>query len=83
MVTIAIQGGRADRLRPGDIVGALTTGVGLLATDLGQISITDRISFVAVTAATAARALAGLQDGKIKARRFRCYLVHPPGARHR
>ena len=83
MVTIAIQGGRADRLRPGDIVGALTTGVGLLATDLGQISITDRISFVAVSAATAARALAGLQDGKIKARRFRCYLVHPPGARHR
>jgi ATP-independent RNA helicase DbpA len=75
MTTIAIQGGRSDRLRPGDIVGALTTGVGLAATDIGVITITDRISFVAVAAAHAARALAGLRDGRIKNKRFRSYLV--------
>ena len=79
MVTIAIQGGRQDRLRPGDIVGALTTGVGLAGTDIGQIAVNDRISFVAVAAPVAKRALDGLAAGRIKAKRFRAYLVKPPG----
>ncbi len=78
MVTIAIQGGRHDRLRPGDIVGALTTGVGIAGTDIGQIAVNDRISFVAVVAAVASRALEGLGAGKIKNKRFRSYLVKPP-----
>jgi ATP-independent RNA helicase DbpA len=78
MTTIAIQGGRSDRLRPGDIVGALTTGVGLAAADIGVITITDRISFVAVAAAHATRALAGLREGRIKNKRFRSYLVTLP-----
>jgi ATP-independent RNA helicase DbpA len=83
MVTIAIQGGRHDRLRPGDLVGALTTEVGLAATDIGKIAILDRISFVAVAAAEGARALAGLEVGRIKNKRFRSYLVKPPDARDR
>ena len=78
MVTIAIQGGRQDRLRPGDIVGALTTGVGLDATDIGQIAVNDRISFVAIVASVAKRALDGLAAGRIKNKRFRSYLVKPP-----
>ena len=78
MVTIAIQGGRQDRLRPGDIVGALTTGVGLAGTDIGQIAVNDRISFVAVSAPVAKRALDGLAAVRIKAKRFRAYLVKPP-----
>jgi ATP-independent RNA helicase DbpA len=78
MVTIAIPGGRHDRLRPGDIVGALTTAVGIAATDIGQISITDRISFVAVVAPVASRALDGLAAGRVKNKRFRTYLVKPP-----
>ncbi len=78
MITIAIQGGRRDRLRPGDIVGALTTEIGLAAPDIGKISITDQMTFVAVTAEVGARALAGLERGKIKNKRFRSYLVKPP-----
>ncbi|MEO8703158.1 MAG: ATP-dependent RNA helicase DbpA [Kofleriaceae bacterium] len=78
MTTIAIQGGRHDRLRPGDIVGALTTGVGLAATDIGVITVNDRISFVAVLASVGTRALDGLANGRIKNRRFRAYLVVPP-----
>ncbi len=80
MTTIAIQGGRRDRLRPGDIVGALTTEIGLAAADIGKISITDQMSFVAVTAEVAARALAGLERGKIKNKRFRSYVLKPPRA---
>ncbi len=79
MVTIAIQGGRSDRLRPGDIVGALTTAIGVVATDIGPISITDRISFVAVAAAVGPRALAGLNAHPVKNRRFRAYLVTAGG----
>jgi ATP-independent RNA helicase DbpA len=78
MTTIAIQGGRQDRLRPGDIVGALTTGVGIAGTDIGQITVTDRISFVAVVAKVADQALDGLAAGRIKNKRFRSYLVKPP-----
>jgi ATP-independent RNA helicase DbpA len=78
MVTIAIQGGRHDRLRPGDIVGALTTGIGIAATDIGQITVNDRISFVAVAAAVGRRALDGLAAGRIKNKRFRAYEVRPP-----
>jgi ATP-independent RNA helicase DbpA len=78
MTTIAIQGGRQDRLRPGDIVGALTTEVRIAAKEIGQIKIEDRISFVAVTAGVAQRALAGLNEGRIKNRRFRAYVVRPP-----
>ncbi len=78
MVTIAIQGGRSDKLRPGDILGALTTAVGLAAADIGRISITDRLSFVAVTAAVGRRALDGINGGPIKNRRFRAYQVVPP-----
>jgi ATP-dependent RNA helicase DbpA len=80
MITIAIQGGRHDRLRPGDIVGALTTEVRIAFADIGQISITDRISFVALTAGVGERALAGLNSGRIKNKRFRAYLVTAPGS---
>jgi ATP-dependent RNA helicase DbpA len=78
MITIAIQGGRQDRLRPGDIVGALTTGVGIAGTDIGQIAVNERISFVAVVAAVAKRAVDGLTAGRIKNKRFRAYVVKPP-----
>ncbi len=81
MITIAIQGGRHDRLRPGDIVGALTTEVGIAATEIGQISVMDRISFVAVTSAIGPQVLAGLNAGRIKKKRFRAYQVTPPRGR--
>ncbi len=80
MITIAIQGGRRDKLRPGDIVGALTTEVGIAGTDIGQIQVLDRITFVALTAAVGARAIAGLNRGHIKKRRFRTYQVQLPTA---
>jgi ATP-independent RNA helicase DbpA len=80
MLTIAIQGGRHDRLRPGDIVGALTREVGLAATDIGQITVNDRTSFVAVVASAGRRALDGLAAGRIKNKRFRTYLVKAPSA---
>ena len=71
MVTLAIDGGRQDKLRPGDIVGALTGEAGLLADAIGKIDTFATRSYVAVRRDLSARALERLRAGKIKGRSFR------------
>jgi ATP-independent RNA helicase DbpA len=72
MDTLRVSGGRKDKLRPGDIMGALTGEAGALAgDDVGKIEIHDRFSFVAVKKAVSQKALTSLRDGRIKGRRFR------------
>src|SRR5690606_22689381 len=48
MVTLCIQGGKKDKLRPGDILGALTKDAGFSSDDIGKITIMEFVSFVAV-----------------------------------
>jgi ATP-independent RNA helicase DbpA len=72
MDTLRLSGGRKDKLRAGDILGALTGEAGgLLGSDVGKIEIHDRYSFVAVTKTASSKALASLRAGRIKGRRFR------------
>ena len=71
MVTLKVDGGRQDKLRPGDLLGALTGDAGLPATAVGKIDIYPRRSYVAVARATVAQALGALSVGKIKGRKFR------------
>jgi ATP-independent RNA helicase DbpA len=72
MHTLRLSGGRKDKLRPGDILGALTGEAGGLAgADVGKIEIHDHYSFVAVTQAAAQIALKRLNEGRIKGKRFR------------
>jgi len=76
MNTIMISGGRKDKLRPGDILGALTgEAVGLDAADVGKIEIHDRYSYVAVSKRSSRAAAKGLSLGRIKRKRFRVTLV--------
>jgi ATP-independent RNA helicase DbpA len=76
MVTLYIGGGRKDKLRPGDILGALTGEAGgLLAGQVGKIEIHDRFAYVAVDKEIAESALEALRNGKIKGRKFRCEMV--------
>ena len=76
MQTLRVFGGRKQKLRPGDILGALTGEAGgLLGADVGKIEIHDRFAYVAVSKAVSERALASLRDGQIKGRRFRVELV--------
>jgi ATP-independent RNA helicase DbpA len=70
MRTLVISGGRKDKLRPGDILGALTGEAGLVSESVGKIEIHDRFSYVAVALEQAESALQRLQAGKIKGRRF-------------
>jgi len=73
--TLVVLGGRRDKLRAGDLLGALTRGVGLDGDDVGTIVLTDRRAWVAVRAAVAEQAAGGLNRERIKKKRFRVKLV--------
>lgn len=76
METIFIGGGRKAKLRPADILGALTGEAGgLSASDVGKIEIHDRFSYVAVSKNLAKSTVERLQKGRIKARSFTVELV--------
>jgi ATP-independent RNA helicase DbpA len=70
-VTLRIDAGRTDKLRPGDIVGALTGEAGLQKEAIGKIDVFATRSYVAIKRAQADKALARLQAGKIKGRKLR------------
>ncbi|MFP7722715.1 ATP-dependent RNA helicase DbpA [Lysobacter sp. A3-1-A15] len=71
MATLRIDAGRTDKLRPGDIVGALTGDAGLKADMIGKIDVFATRSYVAVARRQAAHAVARLREGRIKGKRFR------------
>jgi ATP-dependent RNA helicase DbpA len=71
MATLRIDAGRSDKLRPGDIVGALTGDAGLKADHIGKIDVFATRSYVAIERSQVDKALAKLQAGRIKGRNFR------------
>ncbi len=71
MKTLVIDAGRRDKLRPGDILGALTGDAGLKAADIGKIDVFATRAYVAISRALANKALERLRAGKIKGRNFR------------
>jgi ATP-independent RNA helicase DbpA len=75
MVTLQIDAGKKNKLRPGDIVGALTNGKDIDGNNIGNITINDFKAYVAVTAPTAKKALAKISQGKIKGKSFKARLL--------
>ena len=71
MATLRIDAGRTDKLRPGDIVGALTGEAGLHKDTIGKIDVYATRSYVAIARKHAEQALARLRAGRIKGRKFR------------
>ena len=71
MATLRIDGGRTDKMRPGDILGALTGDAGLPADTIGKIDVFATRSYVAIARQHADMALNRLRAGKIKGRKFR------------
>ncbi|WP_405119238.1 ATP-dependent RNA helicase DbpA [Pseudomonas leptonychotis] len=71
MITMCISAGRKDKLRPGDILGALTGDAGIPGTQVGKIAIFDFQAYVAVERSVAMQALKCLSEGKIKGRSLR------------
>jgi ATP-independent RNA helicase DbpA len=76
MKTLVIDAGRQDKLRPGDILGALTGEAGLDAKAIGKIDVFATRAYVAIARPQAAKALERLRAGTIKGRHFR---VRPLG----
>jgi ATP-independent RNA helicase DbpA len=75
MTTLFIGGGRKDKLRPGDILGALTGEAGFSGGDIGKIEIHDRFAYVAIASHLADSAVKRLLNGRIKNRKFRVEIV--------
>jgi ATP-dependent RNA helicase DbpA len=76
MKTVVIDAGRQDKLRPGDILGALTGDAGLDAKDIGKIDVFATRAYVAIRRDLANKALERLRAGKIKGRNFRVRSLH-------
>ncbi|VAW59198.1 ATP-dependent 23S rRNA helicase DbpA, partial [hydrothermal vent metagenome] len=71
MTTLCISAGRKDKIRPGDILGALTATGKLKGPQIGKIDIFDKLAYVAIKQACAKLALKILSEGKIKGRQRR------------
>ena len=71
MVTLCISAGRKNKVRAGDILGALTKNTNLPGKKIGKIDIFDIVSYVAVEQGIAKQALKILTEGRIKGRKFR------------
>ncbi|HAB24557.1 MAG TPA: ATP-dependent RNA helicase DbpA, partial [Pantoea sp.] len=75
MMTLCIDGGRKAKIRPGDILGALTGDAGFRADQIGKIDITPTHAYVAVAASEAKAALVRLKQGKMKGKSVRAILL--------
>jgi len=75
MTTLIIDGGKKQKIRPGDILGALTGVSGVEGKQVGKISVTENRAFVAVDRKVANTALNKLNQGKMKGRSVRARLM--------
>lgn len=71
MSTLQIDGGKKQKVRPGDIVGALTGEGGITGKQVGKIHVFDNTAYVAVARSEVKTALHKIERGKLKGRSFR------------
>ncbi|MDD5029591.1 MAG: ATP-dependent RNA helicase DbpA [Rhodoferax sp.] len=75
MVTLQILGGRKEKIRPGDVLGALTADAGFSREQIGKINVTDFTTFVAVQRDIALVALQKLNNGRVKGKSVKARLI--------
>lgn len=75
MITLRIEGGKKQKLRPGDIVGALTGADGIKGEQVGKIQVLNNWAYVAVQRNNIKIAFKKLSEGKLKGRKFRISVV--------
>jgi ATP-dependent RNA helicase DbpA len=69
MKTVCLNAGKKDKIRPGDILGALTKDAGLPAELIGKIDIAPLCSYVAIHKSVIDKAYNYLLNGKLKGRK--------------
>ena len=66
MVTLQILGGRKEKIRAGDVLGALTKDLSFESAQIGKINVNEFSTYVAVERSIASEALRKLNAGKVK-----------------
>jgi len=74
-VTLVIEGGKKNKIRAGDILGAITKDAKIPGTSIGKIDVFDRQSYVAVEKKQIKKAYELLKDGKIKGKNFSVWIL--------
>ena len=75
MCTIQIQGGRKEKIRAGDVMGAMCADFGYARDQIGKISVNEFSTYVAVDRAIASQACAKLNAGKVKGKSVKARLL--------
>ena len=75
MSTLRIEGGKKQKLRPGDIVGSLTNGGDINGDQIGKIQVFDNWAYVAIKRELNKTALKKFTTGKLKGKSFRARLI--------
>jgi ATP-dependent RNA helicase DbpA len=75
MATVQILGGRKEKIRAGDVLGALTKDMGFAAAQVGKITVNDFATYVAVERGLADAVLRKLNAGKVKGRSVKARLM--------
>ncbi|HFP9497209.1 TPA: ATP-dependent RNA helicase DbpA, partial [Klebsiella pneumoniae] len=75
MATLCIDGGKKAKMRPGDVLGALTGDMGFDGADIGKITVHPAHVYVAIRQNMAQKAYKQLQNGKIKGKSCRVRLL--------
>jgi ATP-dependent RNA helicase DbpA len=75
METLQILGGRKEKIRPGDVLGALTGEAGFTGSQIGKINVTDFSTYVAVERSIAREALRRLGAGKVKGKKVKVRMM--------
>ena len=75
MTTLQILGGRKEKIRAGDVLGALTKDLGFAAAQVGKINVNEFSTYVAVERDIAPQVLRRLSGSKIKGRSVKLRLL--------
>jgi ATP-dependent RNA helicase DbpA len=75
MVTLHIMGGRKEKIRPGDVLGALTGEAGFTGDQIGKIVVNEFSTYVAVDRQIGDQAVKRLGAGKVKGKKVKVRLL--------
>ena len=75
MACLQILGGRKEKIRPGDVLGALTADAGYSREQIGKIVVTEFTTFVAVQRDIALQAMQKLNAGSVKGKSVKVRLL--------
>jgi ATP-dependent RNA helicase DbpA len=75
MATLQILGGRKEKIRPGDVLGALTKDLGFEGSQIGKINVNEFSTYVAVQRDIAPQVALRLGAGKVKGRSVKVRLL--------